>query len=261
MTHSDGQKPPFFWLHIKKCGGGTIRRMLQPHYVLAERTARPVNFIQSPPAAWNDILNNFRVPLGAYQFRRALFARTYLYPQTWEAMPRIAFLRPPVERAVSAFHYLALPRGGERSFVQHLRETRTDIPTEDGPLFDAFLDLVQEARRSENIYRPVNLHFTTHTAPVTADVTDEAGTLLLSHLFRLEALEPVVAGMFESLGLPPPDNRPQRVNQADAATRYTPSPAQRRRIEQLYPGDCELFDRARTRYEPPLPAPTEVRYA
>lgn len=145
---SDNTMPrPLFWLHVKKSAGGTVRRLLGPHYLQAERLRKPVNFIQSDPAAWNDILNNFRIPLGEYQFRRCLFARRYLYPDSWEARLRFAFARHPVERAVSAFFYLRVPRGGQNSFVHHARKLRRPVPEKDGGLFDLFLDLVEEARR------------------------------------------------------------------------------------------------------------------
>lgn len=237
--------PPFFWLHIKKCGGGSIRRMLAPHYVLAERIRKPVNFLQSDPDLWNDILNNFRMPLGDYQFRRCLFARRFLYPDTWESMPRFAFCRHPVDRAVSAFHYLARPRGGERSFVQHLAETGPPPPEDPAALFDAFLDLVAEARASDSIYRPVNLHFTTHTAPVRDDVTDDDGRLLLSHLYRLDDLGPALAEIRAQAGLPRQDDPvlPRR-NARETAEAYDPTPAQRTRIEALWPHDAALYEDA-----------------
>lgn len=237
--------PPFFWLHVKKCGGGSIRRALAPHYVLAERVRKPVNFIQSPPVQWNDILNNFRVPLGAYQFRRCAFARRFLWPESWDGMLRFGFCRHPVDRAVSAFHYLARPRGGERSFVQHLAETGPPPPDDPAALFDAFLDLVAQARASDSIYRPVNLHFTTHTAPVWDDVTDDQGRLLLSHLYRLEDLGPALAEVRAQLGLPAPESPALPLQNArDSAEAYCPTPVQRTRIETLWPRDAALYEDA-----------------
>ena len=94
---------PFFWLHIKKAGGTSIRSMLQPHYREVDRTQRPPCFIQSSPVEYNDILNNYRVVLGDYQFRRALFAKTYLYPDHWDRILSFAFVREPTSRAVSMF--------------------------------------------------------------------------------------------------------------------------------------------------------------
>ena len=69
----------FFWLHVKKSGGTSIRTILQPHYTLVDRAKKPVNFIQSKPSEYNDILNNYRVVLGEYQFKRTLFAKKFLF--------------------------------------------------------------------------------------------------------------------------------------------------------------------------------------
>ena len=236
-------KKPFFWLHIKKVAGGTIRKRLSPWYVQAERVHKPVNFIQSDPSAYNDILNNFRVPLGAYQFRRADFARTFLYPETWEGMVRFAFLREPISRCVSAFHYLQKPRGGERSFVQHLIETGQPIPETMEGLFDVFLDLVESARRSASIYEPVNLHFTTHTAPVFPDVTDKKGNLLLSQLFRLEDLDAALEHVASLCGLPRPDmSLAESKNVGDADVAYVPTASQAEKVNWLYADDLLLYE-------------------
>lgn len=74
----------FFWLHIKKSAGITTRAFLKPYYEEVDRVNKPPSFIQSDPKQYNDILNNYRVLLGEYQFKRALFAKTYLYPNNWE---------------------------------------------------------------------------------------------------------------------------------------------------------------------------------
>ncbi len=237
---------PFFWLHIKKSAGGSTRRLLAPHYVQAERVHKPVTFIQSPRAQHNDILNNFRIPLGPYQFRRALFAKTYLYAADWHAIPRFAISRHPMARCLSAFFYLQGQPGGERSFVQHLQNggqmpSRGDMHA----LFDAFLDLVEAAQNSPSIYHPVNLHFTTHTAAMWPDVTDNDGTLLLSHVFRLESLHAGLREIFELCNLAPPATAD--VPRANANTNkpdFAPSPQQRARVKQLYAKDFDLYEDA-----------------
>lgn len=245
--------PVFFWLHIKKCGGGSVRRALAPDYTLAPRGARPVNFIQSTPDLWNDILNNFRVPLGDYQFRRALFAQRFLYPDSWNTFPRFAFVRPPVDRAVSAFFYLRMSHGPERSFVQHLEENGQAVPKDDHALFDVFLDLVRQAQASETIYQPVNLHFTTHVAPIWADVTGENGEVLLSTLYRLENMTQILQDIRTARGLPPlnPDQaRP--VNIRGAGLKFEPSPTQTQDIEAIYPHDMDLYENALPTFAPEM---------
>ena len=95
-----------FWLHIKKSAGQATRKALEPYYVQTERKNNPKSFIQAPKEEWNDILNNFRTPLGPYQFRRSLFAQRYLYENEFEAMLKFAFVREPIDRCISQFFYL-----------------------------------------------------------------------------------------------------------------------------------------------------------
>jgi hypothetical protein len=243
------QKSEFFWLHIKKCGGGSVRQALAPAYHLAERVRQPVNFIQSPAPLWNDILNNFRVPLGAYQFRRALFAKRYLYPEPdqWNGMLRFAFTRDPIERAVSAFFYLSEARGYNLGFPQVLAAQGKIVPDALENRFDLFLDIVEQSLNSATFDGPINLHFSTHVAPIWGDVTDENGTILLSHMFRLNDFQAAIGWVRAQHGLPPlPGDEVPLKNQRSSKIKYSPSLAQRNRIMSLYPKDFDLFETSLT---------------
>lgn len=135
---------PFFWLHVKKSAGTSIRRVLAPEYIDVERSRRPMNFIQAQPEQYNAILNNFRIPLGEYQFRRSLFAKTYLYPQVWDSIVRFAFVREPISRCISAFLYLRNQVGRERSFIQEMDADALTIAQQ----FDLFLELIAQSQNS-----------------------------------------------------------------------------------------------------------------
>jgi len=230
---------PFFWLHIKKNGGGTIRRLLAPEYVLAERSKRPVNFIQSDRSLHNDILNNYRMPLGEFQFRRAQFAKSVLFPDIWDDIPRFAFLRHPAERAVSAFHYLGKPRGKERSFLQVRKMQKSSLHGQ----FDLFLELIAESQTSDTHSGPVNVHFAAHVNPVWNDITDNAGQNLLSHLYRLEDLIPAIEEILQICGIDRKlSQSPPIVNAFNGDEKYKPTQEQIRVIEQLYSKDFDLFE-------------------
>ncbi len=243
------QSSDFFWLHIKKCGGGSVRQALSPAYQLAERMKEPVNFIQSDSAYWNDILNNFRMPLGSYQFRRALFAKRYLYskPGQWDGMLRFAFTRDPVERAVSAFFYLSKARGYNLGFPQVLVAQGNTVPDATDKRFDLFLDIVEQSLNAATFDGPINLHFTTHVAPIWDDITDEDGNILLSHVFRLDDFHSAINWVRAQHALPPlsSDMIPVK-NQREPTLNYSPSPSQRHRILSLYPKDRELFESSMT---------------
>ena len=243
------QRSEFFWLHIKKCGGGSVRQALAPAYQLAERVKQPVNFVQSAPPLWNDILNNFRMPLGAYQFRRALFAKRYLYskPGQWDSMLRFAFTRDPVERAVSAFFYLSESRGYNLGFPQVITAQGKTVPNATERRFDLFLDIVEQSLNSATFDGPINLHFSTHIAPIWGDITDENDTILLSHIFRLDDFQSAIGWVRAQSGLPPlPLDAVPVKNQRNSKLNYLPSPSQRDRIVSLYPKDFELFETSLT---------------
>lgn len=54
----------FFWLHVKKSAGNTVRSLLQPYYCeVRGKNENPKTFIQSKPEEYNDILNNSQVIL------------------------------------------------------------------------------------------------------------------------------------------------------------------------------------------------------
>jgi len=73
--------------------------------VVVDCGKQPITFIQANPEQYNDILNNYRVVLGSYQFKRCLFAKTYLYPGSWHSIYSFTFAREPVDRCISMFCY------------------------------------------------------------------------------------------------------------------------------------------------------------
>jgi hypothetical protein len=232
---------PFFWLHIKKAGGTSIRSMLQPHYHEVDRTRHPPCFIESSRAEYNDILNNYRVVLGDYQFRRALFAKTYLYPDQWDRMLSFAFVREPTSRAVSMFHYLFWGPLSHR-LQQTYRWRRPSFTRAQS--FELFLDCLEEFRAGDSIYYKGDLHFPTHTAAVWDDVSDEKGTVLLSRIYRLESLAPAVNQVLSDCGLPPYEAAMPIKNRVGVKAAYQPTSAQRQRVEKLFPKDFDLYENA-----------------
>lgn len=240
-----------FWLHVKKSGGTSTRAMFGPAYLEVERTGFPCGFLGRPRAEWNDILNNFRVPLGVHQFRRSLFARDYLYPE-WDDLVRLAFVREPVSRCVSMFHYMYRNGSGwggwARSVWRGWRAERV-IALGESSAFDAFLDLLDQrfAEPMTTVARPRDLHFTTHTARMWDDVTDGDGTILINRIWRLEDARHGILAALDEAGLDASHlerNGEARLNARDAGRSYSPSPSQRRRIEALYARDFGLYENA-----------------
>lgn len=217
---------PFFWLHVKKAGGTTVRAMLGEHYVQTNRSI-PTPFVALPKLEWNDALNNHRLPLGEYDFRRTLFAKRFLYGAEFETMYKFAVVRNPYDRLVSAYLYVT-KRSRKWKMFRLLGKQR------------AFYEFV--SRLSDKWAQPNKLgnrHVATHTAPVIPDVSDEKGRLLLDDLIPLEQLSERINGLEEQLGIPLGDI--PRGNQGRLRSEYRSyySSKCRSLVEKLYKLDIE----------------------
>jgi len=211
----------FFWLHIKKSAGLTTAKLLQPYYVklpVPGRVRKPRNFIQSDIEEYNDVLNNYRVVLGEYNFRRCLFAKKYLYKERWEDLHSFAFSREPVDRCISMFFYLFWDDPGlikYRQFVRFYIQMKKLIVSR-SYAFDVFLDMVVAAQENVSIYQPLGDHFSTHTNPMWRDITDDEGNVLLKQVYRLENLIEGVNQVFEICGI---DERREKVTRRSIPAR------------------------------------------
>lgn len=234
-----------FWLHIKKSAGQSAMRLLAPVYKEVERKEKPACFVQSPRQDWNGILNNHRVPLGEYQFKRSLFAKKFLYQERWDSLYKFAFVREPVDRCLSQFFYLwHLPKRGRQARLTFsmLKNFRFSGRVEYD--FDRFLDAISTCRDSKSNYSPQDLHFQTHTAAMWDDVTDCEGNILLDDIFRVEDLRPAISEILVRFGHPPLETKAEiRKNQSKRA-HFNLSERQRLLIEKLFAKDFDLFESA-----------------
>jgi hypothetical protein len=240
-----------FWLHIYKSGGTSTRALLGEHYRQSDRFTWPECFLSLPRPLWNDVLNNWRVPLGRWHFRRSLYAKTHLYPE-WDSLLRIAFVREPLARCVSMFHYLFLDTsnlsGRIRSLAKSVYFERRAFLTS-SRAFDLFLDVLEERleRPMAAIDRPRTLHFTCHTGRMWEDVTDLEGRILMNRIYRLEDLNAGLVRSLEELGLAVPAKltaASTRLRARRTASGYRPRPGQRARVERLFGPDYGLYEGA-----------------
>jgi len=176
----------FFWLHIKKAGGTSMRQALGEAYPQVDRK-HPQPFISLPKEYWNDNLNNYRVPLGKYDFRRALFAKRFLYtPKEWDNMFKFCIVRNPFARVVSAYEYLIVRE--RRLYPLRL------LPKQIG--FLRFLRML-----SPTLVRKVPRHRATHIAPIYPDISDESGNNLMDYCIRIEQIAEDLCVVSDATGL------------------------------------------------------------
>lgn len=236
-------KTGLFWLHIKKSAGLSTRRMLGDLYHQTDRGGQPTGFLQAPKVEYNDILNNFRVLLGPYQFRRCQFARKYLYPDDFDSYFRFAFSRDPLARCVSQFRYLWArsdpARFGAKTSLMTDRLVFKGTPEQD---FDRFLAAIEECRAARSNIIPYGLHFQTHVAPMADDVCDAEGQPMLDAIFRLEDILPAINMVREAFGHGPVSADAARHLNPSRAPDFTPTPVQQSKVRVLFAADYEIYE-------------------
>lgn len=171
---------PFFWLHITKSGGHSLRKALDGVYIETNRL-NPQPFLAIPKKEWNDNLNNYRLPLGNYDFKRALFAKKFLYPEEWNNIFKFVIVRNPYDRVVSSWLY-SRNNGNYRSKLKKCIKNPSLLinPKAD---FQVFLETIPKAWSQKQKYR----HLATHTARIIPDITDKNGqNILFDFVGRLE---------------------------------------------------------------------------
>jgi len=123
-----------------------------------------------PRQEWNDTINNYRYPLGEFDFRRMLFVRDRLYgPTEFQKLFKFVIVRNPFDRALSCWRY-RMAQGLKRDSVTGS--------------FERFLEGLSENWKSKR-----NRHMAMHTAPVWPDITDDSGVLLVDRIYHLEEIQ------------------------------------------------------------------------
>lgn len=216
---------PFFWLHIKKCGGQSFRKAISPPYKQTERK-QPQSFSELPREEWNDAINNYRLKLGAYDFKRMLYVKRFLYSEKEFAhMFKFTVVRNPYDRLVSSWKYVLQKPRAPKVFLKP-RRTRMKYN------FEYFLH--ELPRLWETKY---DRHMATHTAPIWGDITDNDNNVLLDEVLKLEELSKGLNVLNENLGLEV--NRLEHINQTPKRKSYRKyyTKKSKKKVEDLFEKD------------------------
>lgn len=242
------EKQKVFFLHIKKCAGSSTKHLLESLdlYKVLDTQNKVPTFIQSSKEYWNDILNNSRVYLGDYNFKRSLFAKNYLFKEEWPNMFKFAFIRNPLDRIISCFFYLYnkennfifLEKGADASnfkILSLLLNKKLNI----NYLFDSFLDLVSYSFNNLNL---PNKHFAAHVAEYSKDVCDDKD-LLLDKLYDIDDYKNSILDLINHLEISNKNLKIENyfINRNNYQL-FNLNKNQIKKIESLYPRDFHLYE-------------------
>lgn len=239
-----------FWLHIKKCGGTSTKNILKKYNLylpLASNKFAP-SFIQSDKKNWNSILNNSRIYLGEYNFKRALFAKKYLFHNEWNSIYKFSFVRNPYERVISCFYYL-YAKSNNFAYLEkgcnmnnfYILKLLLLKKFSASYIFDYFLELVAFSLKNQNC--PTK-HFSAHVARYYDDITDYSGQILLNDLFDIDNFVRSFKIIFNNLEIKNESflNEKLIYNKNEDKNLFTLSKSQKLKIERIYEKDFDIYE-------------------
>ena len=234
---------PIFYLHVKKSAGTSVKKMLEPLYVPEKTTThRPRDLSQLDKCEYNAWINNYRVNLGSLQFKRCLFAKTILWPGTYEQRFSFTFLRNPYSRAISMFRYLN--NNAARILLLKLLKSKMKGSVNfnyriSWNAFDRFLTLIEFNRAHYENNQFLDRHFALHTCGVFDDISDNGGKILLKKIWRIEDVHVAVNQIRTMNNLA---EAPHIFENKTHANNFSLSQSQKRKIEKLFEADFEIYE-------------------
>lgn len=218
-----------FYYHIKKCAGSSVKQLLGSSYQQVNQKDN-LPFVAYGEEYWNDVLNDYRLCLGRYDYKRVLFASKFLYSrEKFDDMFKFTVVRNPYDRRVSLWMYYNKYNKYSNSMSKILGG---------GTLaFESFVRIFFNKGFKNPKYR----HFSTHSCPASCDITDENGRVLLDYVARVEDLESMTAELSENLDLAV--GSMPKVNNTRDNNDYRQFYNNRSRslVEEIYREDLKMF--------------------
>ena len=248
------EKPPFFFLHIRKSGGETAKSLLSPYYVnLNTPKKNPPSFLQIDTKDWNALINTPKVNLGEYNYKRCLFAREFLYKEDWDSIFSFAFSREPVDRVVSMFYYLFIKNNTQVITIARELFKNKRLYLSTSSKFDLFLDWIEKTHLANDIHI-VDRVVATHTAPMSGDIFDENDNILLTKIYRIENLYSSIDDIYKHCNLVKNSQTTEtekkirrfyfKKNVNKKRKDYRPNQNQLKRIQEIYSKDFNIYENA-----------------
>lgn len=233
-----------FFLHIKKSAGTTVKKILGEHYSIPNDKS-PKTFIQIDPKYYNHNINRYQVRLGEYSFKRALFAKKFLY-KDFNSLYSFAFSRNPVDRVLSMFYYLHYKDGFKGYLLRNIKSFKycKEISFGIKKEFDIFLNYIYHIHVENRIkypnFSPLDYHFATHTAPMFPDISENEN-IILTKVFKLENINQALNEVFESCNIKK-KIKIVKHNENIKKSIFKPSANQLKKIEKIYEKDFDLYE-------------------
>ena len=200
----------FVFIHIAKNGGSSVNGILAQYAVGGRRTK------------WSDMKGMLPYPKdptkqGFPPHANARWARRNLGAKLYDQAFSFALVRNPYDRAVSRFEYV-------RQNANHHNNARFQNMT-----FEEFVD--DEKMRNRLISRTQ-----------FSEVSDRNGRVIVSQIYRFEAIGEAIQDICERLGVPKPEVVPHQNSSRRQSYQTYFTPAIRAKFEDIYAKDIEFFE-------------------
>lgn len=203
-----------------------MRKALGDAYKEMDRF-NPKPFIALPKNKWNDAINNFRIPLGEYDYKRMLFAKKYLYSdKEFDKMFKFVIVRNPYDRAVSSWLYCT-QNHWKWIILNNLSKKQA---------FQVFLEKLPKIWKEKR-----DRHTATHTSPVIPDITDDSGNMLVDYIGKLENIDKDFKYICQEIGLPLRDFPVVHFSGRKTKYRNFYNIKSRKLVEKYYQQDIKIF--------------------
>ncbi|MGO8870793.1 MAG: sulfotransferase family 2 domain-containing protein [Acidimicrobiales bacterium] len=175
----------FIFLHIHKTGGTSIVATLKPYIVPTEI-----------------ILNGKEVSQVLGKHSTALMVRDNVSADVWDTYYKFAFVRHPVDRAISLYGYCARIASIQKRGLPH-RLRRLYLPTKRGdPLrWPAMIAFTSTSSFSEFVRHPA-LANEPGMQPQVNSICDHDGHIIVDFVARFERFDDDFAKIQRTIGLP-----------------------------------------------------------
>lgn len=226
----------FIFLHIHKTGGGAIAATLEP-YLGPHDLVLHHSFDRLPRAARAE----FRPYASLTKHSSARDAMSVIPREVWDTYYKFAFVRDPIERAISFYNFCADQHAKRAAFSLRHAVFYTPLARDDDPRrWPGIRAFDETSSFSEFLRHPEVLHDTA-MQPQFDQVCDAEGRLAVDFVGHHEHFDRDLAFVQQRVGIPVVVAPPENVTKSRLAERSTLTQDDRALLSKLYEVDFAAF--------------------